>query len=337
MGLRIGGQSHPARSAALPTLVAALGVLSLAACGSGSGPGAGISPRPSLSLPASSGSAGAGRPQPTGPAPTIPARPVPTTTTPATAPPATAPPATAPPATAPPATAPPATAPPATAPPATAPPATAPPATPALSPSPTSKGPGWWLFLTGAVARLVGQSPTPAPPATGAESSSSTSISPWWWLLVAAIVIGLAVGGTLLWRRRRARKTWADELGRVTTELRWGNDQLIPTMLAAPTAGEFAQAWTGGRLRLVAADQQLYALARRAPDETRAASIRGLRTAIASLMAAIDAEAGLGSTDADALRVARADVERARAAFSAALDAAEGKPKPASPEPSMHT
>jgi cytochrome P450 len=56
-----------------------------------------------------------------------------------------------------------------------------------------------------------------------------------------------------------------------------------------------------------------------------------LRTAVAGLMAAV----GPGSADPDALRVARAGVERARAAFSAALDAAEGKPKRASPEPSL--
>ena len=150
---------------------------------------------------------------------------------------------------------------------------------------------------------------------------------------MAAIVVALAVGGVLLWRRRSARKDWAEELGRVVTELRWANDQLIPGMLAAHTAREFAQAWTDGRPRLVAADQQLYALAQRAPDETGAASIAQLRTATAGLTSAVDAEAGLTSEDPDALRAARADVERARSGFSAALDAAEGKPQPAAPEP----
>jgi hypothetical protein len=51
-------------------------------------------------------------------------------------------------------------------------------------------------------------------------------------------------------------------------------------------------------------------------------------------MGAVDGEAGLTSADPDALRAARADVERARTELSAALDAAEGKPKPATPEPS---
>jgi hypothetical protein len=85
----------------------------------------------------------------------------------------------------------------------------------------------------------------------------------------------------------------------------------------------------------VGADQELYALVGRAPDETAAASVRDLRTAIAGLVASVDAEAGLRSADPDALRAARADVERARTAFSAALDAAEGRPRPASPEPSL--
>ena len=230
------------------------------------------------------------------PQPTAPAETAPAEPTAAPTRPATAPPATEPPATAPPATAPPATAPPATAPPATAPVAT-------------------------------------APPATAAPSSTSGSISPWWWLLVAAIVVGLAVGGVLLWRRRSARRSWSEQLGQVTTELRWANDQLIPGMLAAHTAGEFRQSWSDGRPRLVAADQQLYALARSAPEETRAASIGELRTAMAGLMSAVDGEAGLTSTDPDALRAARADVERARSGFTAALDAAEGKPQPATPEP----
>lgn len=82
----------------------------------------------------------------------------------------------------------------------------------------------------------------------------------------------------------------------------------------------------------MAADQELYGLAGRAPDATRAASIAELRSAISGLMGAVDAEAGLTSTDPDALRAARADVERTRSDFSAALDAAEGRPKPASPE-----
>jgi hypothetical protein len=151
---------------------------------------------------------------------------------------------------------------------------------------------------------------------------------------VVAIVVGLAVGGALLWRRRRGRKTWSDELGRVTTELRWADEQLIPSMLVAPTVSEFAQTWSDGRPRLVAADQQLYGLGRRAPDETRAASIVELRESIAGLTGAVDVEAGLTSTDSDALRTARAGVERARLRFSAALDAAEGRPAPASPEPS---
>jgi len=188
--------------------------------------------------------------------------------------------------------------------------------------------------VTGAVAGLLRRSPTPAPPGAAATpADTSTSISPWWWLLVVAIVVGLAVGGALLWRRRRRRRTWSEELGRVTTELRWADEQLIPSMLVARTVAEFAQAWSGGRPRLVAADQDLYGLARRAPDEARAASIAELREAIAGLMAAVDAEAGLASEDSAELRAARADVERTRLRFSAALDAAEGRPNPVSPEP----
>ena len=152
-------------------------------------------------------------------------------------------------------------------------------------------------------------------------------------MLLAAVVVALVVGGVLLWRRRRARRSWAGEVDRVTTELRWANDQLVPSLLTAPTAGVYAQAWSDGRPRLVAADQELYGLARRAPDETRAASVAGLRPAIAGLIAAIDAEASLETTDPDERRAARAGVERARSEFAAALDVSEEKPQPAAPEP----
>jgi len=184
------------------------------------------------------------------------------------------------------------------------------------------------------VAGLLHRSPEPTPAAGApAPADTSTSISPWWWLLVAAVVVALVVGGALLWRRRRRRTTWSDEMSRVTTELRWADEQLIPSMLGAHTVAEFAQTWNDGRPRLVAADQQLYGLARRAPDETRAASVAELREAIAGLLTAVDAEAALTSMASGELRTARADVERARSTFSAALDRAEGKPKPASPEP----
>jgi hypothetical protein len=188
--------------------------------------------------------------------------------------------------------------------------------------------------VTGLVGALTGQStPTPSP-SDGAPPPSSTPISPWWWLLLVAIVAGLVAGAVLLWRRRGRRKTWSDELARVTTELRWADDQLIPGMLTAPTAAEFARAWNDGRPRLVAADQQLYGLAQRAPEETGAATVAELRSAIAGLTAAVDAEAGLSSADPEELRAARAGVERARSAFAAALDAAEGTPRPVTPEAS---
>jgi hypothetical protein len=150
---------------------------------------------------------------------------------------------------------------------------------------------------------------------------------------VAAIVVALVVAGVLLWRRRRRRTTWSDEMSRAITELRWADEQLVPSMLAAHTVAEFARIWNGGRPRLVAADQELYGLARRAPDEASAASIAELREAIAGLLGAVDAEAALTSMASEELRTARADVERARSRFSAALDAAEGRPAPASPEP----
>jgi hypothetical protein len=331
--------ARPARRPALRTAAAALGVLCLAACGLTSPPTSGASPRPTLSLPVPSGSPGAGLPERTIPAPTISARPEPTATPAATEPPATAPPATAEPATAPAATEAPTATPAATEPPTATPAATAAPtATPAATASPeassTSSAPGWWLFVTGVVAGLLHRSPAPAP-ATGttAPADTSTSISPWWWLLVAAIVMALAVGGALLWRRRKRRKTWSDEMAHVTTELRWADEQLIPGMLAARTVAEFTRAWSGGRPRLVAADQQLFGLARRTPDEPSAASIAELRDAIAGLLRAVDAEAALTSMASEELRTARAEVERARSRFAAALDAAEGKPKPASPEP----
>jgi hypothetical protein len=83
----------------------------------------------------------------------------------------------------------------------------------------------------------------------------------------------------------------------------------------------------------VAADQQLFALAGRTSDWTRSASLSRLRTAIAGLMRAVDAEAASTSTDPEALRALRADVERARSQFSAALDEAAGTRRPTGSEP----
>jgi hypothetical protein len=140
---------------------------------------------------------------------------------------------------------------------------------------------------------------------------------------IAAAVIGLAVAGVAVWRRQAARGSWQDELRKVTTELRWVDEQLIPLMLSAPTAAAFAQAWTDGRPRLIAADQQLFALGRSSPDDTRSTSVSRLRSAVGELIRAIDAEAGLGSPDPDALRAARAAVERARSELTSALDAIE--------------
>jgi hypothetical protein len=151
--------------------------------------------------------------------------------------------------------------------------------------------------------------------------------------LVAVIVAALAVAGVLILRHRAALNAWNTELGNTISELRWVDDQLIPSMLAARTATEFARAWTDGRPRLVAADQQLYALAGRTSDWTRSASLSRLRTAIAALMRAVDAEASSTSTEPEALRAARADVERARSQFSAALNETAGTPRPTGPEP----
>ena len=124
---------------------------------------------------------------------------------------------------------------------------------------------------------------------------------------------------------------WGAELNTTINELRWVEDQLIPGMLAAPTAAEFTQAWTDGRPRLVAADQELFVLAGRTSDWKKSSSLSRLRTAIANLMRAVDGEARSTSTDPEALRAARGDVERARSQFSAALDETAGTPPPTGP------
>jgi hypothetical protein len=165
--------------------------------------------------------------------------------------------------------------------------------------------------------------PTAAPQPTVSPAAGSVPISPWWWVAIAAALIGLAIGGVVVWRRLAARNAWQAQLASVATELRWVDEQLIPGMLAAPTAAAFTQAWTDGRPRLIAADQQLFALGRSAPDDTRSGSVSRLRSAVGGLIRAIDVEAGLTSPDPDALRAARAAVERARLEFSSALDAVE--------------
>ena len=174
--------------------------------------------------------------------------------------------------------------------------------------------------------------PATAPAATAAPAEGSTTISPWWWLLVAAIVVAAGAATVLILRHRGAQNAWNGELQTTITELRWVEDQLIPGMLAAPTAAEFTQAWTDGRPRLVAADQQLFVLAGRTSDWQKSASLSRLRTAISSLMHAVDAEARSTSTDPAALRAARAEVERARSQFSAMLDEAAGTPQPTGPK-----
>ena len=130
----------------------------------------------------------------------------------------------------------------------------------------------------------------------------------------------LAIAGVLILRHRAALNAWNSELLATITDLRWVEDQLIPGMLAAHTAAEYTQAWTDGRPRLVAADQQLFALAGRTSDWTKSASLSRLRTAIAGLTRAVDVEASSASTDPEALRAARADVEGARSEFTTALN-----------------
>lgn len=139
---------------------------------------------------------------------------------------------------------------------------------------------------------------------------------------------GLAALGVILWRRHSAAASWNAELAKSTTELDWVDAELLPALLGAPTSAEFVRTWTDGRSRLVATDQQLFGLSRSAPDENRTQVVSQLRTTIAGLIAAVDAEAGLTSSDPDELRAIRAGVEKARSEFKAALEIAkEGRPQ----------
>ncbi|MDQ6772189.1 MAG: hypothetical protein M3024_04255 [Candidatus Dormibacteraeota bacterium] len=152
-------------------------------------------------------------------------------------------------------------------------------------------------------------------------STGLASISPWWWLLAAIVLVGLVVGGVLLARSRSRRQAWTGQLAKLATDLRWVERDLMPWLMSAATAAEFVRIWTDGRSRLVAADQQLYGLLDQAPDAASTTSVTGLRAAIAGLIGAVDAEAALtAEAGPDALRLARSVVERARAAFTAALD-----------------
>jgi hypothetical protein len=148
---------------------------------------------------------------------------------------------------------------------------------------------------------------------------------------VLILAVGLIVGLWVRSRRRSPHPSWDAEVQRAVTDLRWVQNELVPSVLRAPSSGEFAQIWTDGRPRLVAADQRVYGLAEKAPDPDHAAALDQLRASLEALTGDLDIEAHLAETaTVDMFRAARAAVEQSLTEFSAALDAVDVRTSSAS-------
>jgi len=171
--------------------------------------------------------------------------------------------------------------------------------------------------------------PTATPPSSDATEPVATETDgppAWVWLLLLLLAIGLI--GVIVWAARRSsrRKTWDAQMGSARTEADWALQSLLPAMLAAPSAVEFQQAWTGGRDRFLAVDRSLFELTETAPDDARRTNAGDLKTGFDGLRQALDAEAALSAAGGspDDLRAARAGVERARSTLANAATATPG-------------
>jgi len=193
---------------------------------------------------------------------------------------------------------------------------------------------------TATATATVTVSESSAPPAetTPAASPTSTPTSEssgsdgqdgglWWLLVLLAVVAGLVVAGVLWWRSRNATKEIDRRFDLVRSELAWADEDLLPRVLASPSTAEAAGLWQAGRPRLLVVEEELRQLAVAASSQDRQDRAKQWRTALASLVTAVDAETSLSpSADSERLRAARAQVEEARRDLMSMLNGADTKP-----------
>jgi hypothetical protein len=151
------------------------------------------------------------------------------------------------------------------------------------------------------------ESETETEPAVPAENGGGL-----WWLLALAVAAGLVVAGIAWSRSRSAAREIDRRFGLVRSEIAWADNDLLPRVLGSPSTAEAAAIWEAGRPRLMVVEEELRQLAI-ASGKDRSDQAQGLRSALASLVTAIDAETSLPPGAAsERLRSARASVEEAR-------------------------
>ena len=151
-----------------------------------------------------------------------------------------------------------------------------------------------------------------------AEEVDEADPVPWWvWLLLAVAVLGLVVGLILLRRSRRREAAWRTLWGELSTEARWIDERVVPSVqdrgISASTA---AMRWSEGRRRLEALDRRVYDEVFRAQTANQGLRLDELSAALVGLRDAVDAEVEVrqnGATDDDPqLAAAAEDVAASR-------------------------
>lgn len=146
-------------------------------------------------------------------------------------------------------------------------------------------------------------------------------------LVLLVVVAGMVVAAVLWSRSRSATREIDRRFDLVRSELTWADADLLPRVLASPSSLEAAELWQAGRPRLLVVEEELRQLAVVASSQERQDRAKQWRTALASLVTAVDAETSLSpSVDAERLRSARAQVEEARRDLLSLLTDADTKP-----------
>ena len=135
---------------------------------------------------------------------------------------------------------------------------------------------------------------------------------PWWvWALVALAVLGLVLGLVLLSRSRKREAAWQALWGELTTEARWIDERIIPSVQdRAVSASTAAMRWSEGRRRLEALDRRVYDEAFRARTADQGLRLDELSGVLVGLRDAVDAEVEVrqnGAADDDPQLFAAAD------------------------------